>query len=51
MTLLMTMWWLSIESDDDFYVLQLICELGGCSAVQAWRRRDLNSWGTGSQLW
>ena len=44
-------WWLSIGSDDDVYVLQLICELGGCSAVLAWRRRVLNSRGTGSQLW
>ena len=44
------MWRLSIGSDD-FYVLQLICELGGGSAVLAWRRRVLNRGGTGSQLW
>ena len=33
------------------FVLQLICELGGGSAVLAWRRRVLDSRGTGSQLW
>ena len=38
-------WWLSNGSDDDFYVQQLICELGGGSAVLAWRRRVLNSKG------
>ena len=36
---------------NDFCVLQLIYELGGDSAVHAWRHRLLNSGGTGSQLW
>ena len=43
-------WWLSIRSDDDVCILQLIYEHGGGSAAPVQRHRVLNNGGTGSQL-
>ena len=46
----LSLWWLSIGSDDDDCVLQLIYEHGGGYAAPAQRHRVLNSGVTGSQL-
>ena len=37
--------WLSIASDDDAYILQLIDARECGSTVPAWRRRVLSRWG------